>query len=110
MTQSNLYQDIYDIVADIPEGRVATYGQIAWMAGRPRAARVVGYAMHRVPNGLDIPCHRVVNRSGQMSPPHVFGGEDIQRAMLQEEGVVFLKNGYIDMEKCQWQIHFSKSK
>ena len=106
MAQSNIYQEIYEIVAEIPEGWVATYGQIAWMAGRPRAARVVGYAMKRAPWELDLPCHRVVNRLGELAPPHVFGGEDVQRSLLEEEGVVFLENGRIDMEKCQWRIYF----
>ncbi|MDF2514205.1 MAG: hypothetical protein K0S04_4071 [Herbinix sp.] len=104
MEQSNLYQKIYEIVADIPEGQVATYGQIAWMAGRPNAPRVVGYAMSRVPIGLNIPCHRVVNKAGSMAPNHVFGGEQTQRQLLEQEGVTFLENGCIDMEKCQWSF------
>ncbi len=104
MNHSNLYQKIYEIVADIPESRVATYGQIAWMAGIPNAPRVVGYAMSRVPAGLNIPCHRVVNKSGKMAPYYAFGGEQFQRFLLEQEGVTFLENGCIDMEKCQWGI------
>ncbi len=106
MAKLNVYKEIYEIVAEIPEGQVATYGQIAWMIGRPRAARVVGCAMKRAPRQLNLPCHRVVNRSGEMAPPHVFGGEDVQRSLLEDEGVVFLENGCIDMEKCQWRIYF----
>ncbi|SHO52341.1 MGMT family protein [Anaerocolumna xylanovorans] len=105
MNHSNLYQKIYEIVADIPEGRVATYGQIAWMAGRPNAPRVVGYAMSRVPAGLNLPCHRVVNKSGKLAPYQVFGGEQFQRALLEKEGVTFLENGCIDLKKCQWSIY-----
>lgn len=102
---SNLYQEIYEVVADIPKGQVATYGQIARMAGRPGAPRVVGYAMSRVPDGLNIPCHRVVNKAGEMAPDHVFGGEGVQRSLLEKEGVVFLENGCIDMKKCQWEVY-----
>jgi methylated-DNA-protein-cysteine methyltransferase related protein len=108
MGQSNLYQKIYEIVADIPEGQVATYGQIAWMVGRPRAARVVGYAMSRVPDGLNIPCHRVVNKAGALAPNHVFGGEQNQRDRLKQEGVTFLENGCIDMEKYQWRFYVTE--
>jgi methylated-DNA-protein-cysteine methyltransferase-like protein len=102
MDNSNLYQKVYEIVADIPEGFVATYGQIAWMSGRPRGARVIAYIMSRVPEELKLPCHRVVNKSGKLAPEHVFGGEEIQRAMLEKEGVFFLENGCIDMKKSQW--------
>lgn len=105
MGQSNLYQRIYGIVADIPEGQVATYGQIAWMVGIPNAPRVIGYAMNRVPEDLNLPCHRVVNKAGTMAPNHVFGGEQTQRDLLEREGVSFLDNGCIDMEKCQWSFY-----
>ena len=103
MNNTSLYQRIYEIVADIPDGCVATYGQIAWMAGIPHAPRVVGYAMSRVPAELNIPCHRVVNRMGDMAPNHVFGGEQLQRTLLEQEGISFLENGRIDMERCQWR-------
>lgn len=105
MNRSDLYQKIYEIVADIPEGRVATYGQIAWMAGRPNAPRVVGYVMSRVPAELNLPCHRVVNRLGELAPNHVFGGEVLQRKLLEAEGITFLESGRIDMKKCQWSIY-----
>jgi methylated-DNA-protein-cysteine methyltransferase related protein len=105
MIHSELYQKIYEIVADIPEGKVATYGQIAWMAGRPGAPRIVGYAMRMVPFELKLPCHRVVNKAGKMAPDHVFGGEQLQRTILEQEGVTFLSNGCIDMKKCQWMMY-----
>ncbi len=108
MTHSNIYEKIYEVVANIPEGRVASYGQVAWMAGHPGAHRVVGYAMSRVPGGLNLPCHRVVNKAGEMAPFHVFGGEGFQRSLLEQEGVTFLKNGRIDMKKCQWNIFESE--
>lgn len=102
--RETIYDRIYEVVADIPKGRVATYGQIAWMAGNPRAPRVVGYAMRKVSCELNLPCHRVVNRLGEMAPDHVFGGAEVQRALLEEEGVIFLENGRIDMEKSQWRV------
>lgn len=103
MNNSSFYQKVYEIVSDIPEGRVATYGQIAWMAGKPEAPRAVGYAMSRAPLELGLPCHRVVNREGRMAPGHVFGGEQQQRVLLEQEGVTFKENGCIDMEKHLWR-------
>jgi methylated-DNA-protein-cysteine methyltransferase-like protein len=97
------FEQVYRIVAKIPMGKVATYGQIAALIGNPRSARVVGWAVASTPRGLKIPCHRVVNRLGQMAPGLVFGGEDIQRAMLESEGVTFKENGFIDMRRHLWQ-------
>ncbi|HHV12973.1 MAG TPA: methylated-DNA--[protein]-cysteine S-methyltransferase [Clostridiales bacterium] len=108
MEHSSLYQRIYEIVADIPEGRVATYGQIAWMVGIPNAPRVVGYAMSKAPEGANLPCHRVVNKSGKMAPYYAFGGEGFQRSLLEQEGIIFKENGCIDMEKCQWRMYASE--
>lgn len=97
------FSGVYRIAAQIPEGYVATYGQIAAMLGNPLAARAVGDAMRRVPDYIDIPCHRVVNRKGEMSPAYVFGGSEKQREMLEREGVLFKENGCIDMGKCIWR-------
>lgn len=102
MSDMKFFKRVYEIVARIPEGRVATYGQIALMAGSPYASRVVGYAMSRVRPEQDLPCHRVVNREGRMAPGHVFGGQGIQRAMLEREGITFLGNGCIDMKRHLW--------
>ncbi|QIB68741.1 MGMT family protein [Aminipila butyrica] len=107
MDNATFYEAIYEIVAEIPAGSVATYGQIAWMAGSPKAPRMVGYAMSHVPAGANLPCHRVVNRLGEMAPYHVFGGETFQRQLLEQEGVSFLENGRIDMKKCQWRLYGS---
>lgn len=93
---------VYGIVAEIPRGKVATYGQIAEMAGDPLAAREVGYIMSQVPPGLGLPCHRVVNRTGTLAPDYVFGGQKRQRAMLEGEGITFLQNGRINIERHQW--------
>lgn len=98
----NFFQKVYDIVSRIPEGRVATYGQIAFLAGSPYASRVVGYAMSRARPEQNLPCHRVVNRQGSMAPGDAFGGQEVQRAMLEKEGITFLENGCIDMKKHLW--------
>ena len=93
---------IYESVKRIPEGSVASYGQIAFLAGKPRAARAVGFALHRNPEPGVIPCHRVVFKDGSVAPGFAFGGPEIQRAMLENEGVIFTEDGRVDMEKCCW--------
>lgn len=100
---ASFYQRVYREVARIPRGKVATYGQIALLAGGPRAARVVGYALHVNPSpGEVVPCHRVVNRFGGLAPAFAFGGEERQRALLEAEGVRFTKKGLVDLAACQW--------
>lgn len=99
---SDFFQEVYEIVRRIPEGTVVTYGQIARALGRPRAARIVGYAMRCAPADRHLPCHRVVNRSGEMAPDAVFGSAQLQRTLLKSEGVSFLENGRIDMGKSLW--------
>jgi methylated-DNA-protein-cysteine methyltransferase-like protein len=96
------FQRVYDIVAQIPAGKVATYGQIAQLLGEPRSARTVGWAMREAPEGLNLPCHRVVNRYGEMAPEYAFGSREIQKSILAQEGITFKENGCIDMEKHLW--------
>lgn len=91
---------IYDLVAQIPKGKVATYGQLAFMAGSPRASRIVGAAMYRAPAGL--PCHRVLYGDGRLCCDRAFGGKEIQRQMLEEEGVTFLPDGRVDLQNHLW--------
>ena len=95
----NTFEKIYEVVKTIPEGKVATYGQVALLAGNPRWARVVGYALHINPEPSNIPCHRVVNREGKVAPGFAFGGEGVQRQLLESEGIVFELDGSIDLEK-----------
>lgn len=95
----NTYEKIYEVVKNIPKGKVATYGQVAFLAGNPRWARVVGYALHQNPDTQTIPCHRVVNRKGEVAPGFAFGGASIQRDLLKSEGIVFELDGRIDLEK-----------
>lgn len=99
---NEFFSEVYKIVAKIPEGKVATYGQIAMMLGSPRGARTVGWAMKAAPRELKLPCHRVVNRLGELSPDYVFGASELQRAILEDEGVKFKKDGRINLEKCLW--------
>ena len=98
----NTFEKIYDVVRRIPEGKVATYGQIAAMAGNPRWARVVGYALPANPEPGVIPCHRVVDRLGRPSSAFAFGGVQVQLELLRQEGVEADGNGRIDLDKYQW--------
>ncbi len=101
----SVFEKIYTVVAKIPEGKVATYGQIAMLAGNPRWARIVGYALHVNPTPFIIPCHRVVNREGRIAESFAFGGGDAQRVLLEKEGIVFEPDGHINLKKYLWQPH-----
>ena len=98
---SNSFDKIYKVVRCIPRGRVATYGQIAALAGNPRWSRVVGYALHVNPEPGVIPCHRVLNRFGEPSKAFAFGGVNEQILLLEAEGVTFT-DGRVDLKKYIW--------
>ena len=100
----NTFEKIYEVVKSIPKGKVATYGQVATLAGNPRWARVVGYALHNNPAPGLIPCHRVVNREGKTAAAFAFGGEDVQRDLLEKEGVEFELDGTVDLKKYGWKM------
>jgi len=97
-----VFSVFYSIVQRIPAGKVATYGQIARLAGMPRSARIVGYALASCPPESNIPCHRVVDRLGRTKPAFDMYSPGTQRAMLKAEGVVFRSGGTVDMALCQW--------
>ena len=99
----NFYHKVYYIVAQIPKGKVATYGQIALLAGSPRASRAVGYALHVNPKPGEIPCHRVINKAGQLTKTFAFGGMEIQRQLLLNEGVLVSLDGVVDLNIYQWK-------
>jgi methylated-DNA-protein-cysteine methyltransferase-like protein len=102
--QEGYFERVYELVRQIPAGRVATYGQLAAMLGNPRGARTVGFAMHASPGmAKGVPCHRVVFRDGGLAPGFAFGGPCEQRRMLEAEGVRFLANGRVDLARCQWE-------
>lgn len=84
---NSFYNKVYNVVINIPKGKVATYGQIAALSGNPKASRVVGTALHNNPKPGIIPCHRVVNRFGRLAPSFAFGGKEVQRKLLEDEGV-----------------------
>ena len=98
----SVFERIYEQVRKIPRGKVATYGQIAMLAGNPRWARVVGYALHSNPDPDGIPCYRVVNRTGGLAPAFAFGGVDAQAEMLRADGVEVRSDNTVDLEKYLW--------
>lgn len=109
-------QAIYAAVQQIPKGKVATYGQIALLAGIPRGARQVGYALaaldgaNLVPSPNNVPWQRVVNRHGEIS--YSFsrgGGDDLQRLLLEAEGVAFNAEGTIDLATFGWDVDNNQS-
>ncbi len=89
--------EILSVVGEIPEGKVASYGQIAQLIGRDRNSRLVGKVLSMAEFYGDYPCHRVVNHAGRLAPHF-----REQRERLTAEGVAFKENGCVDMEKCRW--------
>lgn len=98
------FAEAYAIVRQIPEGRVATYGQVARLMGHPGSARFVGYAMHASPGMREgVPCHRVVFADGRLASGFAFGGPEVQRQLLEAEGIGFLADGRADLARFQWE-------
>lgn len=97
-----LYERIYAVVRRIPPGQVATYGQIAALAGLGGHARQVGYALHALDQGSDVPWQRVINSKGEVSPRATPGWEGFQRQILAEEGIVFDHRGRVDLDRFRW--------
>jgi methylated-DNA-protein-cysteine methyltransferase-like protein len=103
------YQEIYDVVRRIPPGRVATYGQVASLAGLPGHARQVGYALHALPEHSSVPWHRVVNAKGGISSRAIPGAELVQRHLLAQEGVRLNARGQVSLAQVRW-IPFGRAK
>ncbi len=97
-TTPSLYEQAWALVCRIPQGRVVSYGQVATWLGSPRAARAVGYAMFNVP-GDEVPWHRVVNAKGEISIGGQLHRPELQRKMLEAEGVTFDARGRIDLRE-----------
>ncbi len=95
-------QKVYDYLLGIPQGRVVTYGQIAAALGNPRRARVVGNVLHHNPRADLYPCYKVVNAQGRLAPSFAFGGAEIQRALLEADGIKVINN-HVDLAKYQYQ-------
>ena len=102
-TANPLRKQIYEVVRRIPVGRVATYGQVATLAGLRGHARQVGYALHDLPAGSDVPWHRVINARGEISLRSSSGADHEQRRRLEEEGIGFGSGGTIELERYRWQ-------
>ena len=98
----NTFEKIYEVVKKIPKGRVATYGQVATLAGNRRLSRVVGYALHVNPDPKNIPCYRVVNRFGEVSKAFAFGGENMQITLLRADGIEVTDEGRVDLDTYLW--------
>ena len=98
----NSYDLIYDIVRQIPRGTVATYGQIAALAGNQRWSRVVGYALNVAPDSDDLPCYRVVNRLGEVSAAFAYRDGNRQIDLLEADGIP-CPGGVVDLKKYQWK-------
>lgn len=100
-SQNNSFERIYNVVRKIPKGKVMTYGQVALLAN-VATPRVVGFALHVNKDPQNIPCHRVVFANGKLTPGYAFGGEDVQRERLEQEGVGFNTKGEVLLEQyCQ---------
>lgn len=96
------YDEVYEIVKKIPKGTVSTYGQIALLSGSPRASRAVGYALHVNKNPEEIPCYRIVNRYGKLAEAFAFGGIEIQKQLLEQDGIYVDDEYKVDLEKYLW--------
>ncbi|MCG2573042.1 MGMT family protein [Acinetobacter sp. ME22] len=102
--QIELYCQILEVVAQIPDGKVATYGQVAKMAGLPRHARLVGKVLQNLESGSQIPWHRVINAQGKISLSQLDAkGNNIQALKLQQEGIMVIA-GRVKLSQYQWQI------
>ena len=98
----NTFDRIYDIIQQIPPGKVASYGQISALVGNRRLARVVGYALHAIPDGSDIPWHGVVKKAGEVVGGAESASGKYQTELLKAEGVGFVA-GHADMKRYQWE-------
>ena len=102
MPRLNRYELFWSWIRKIPRGRVATYGQIATAAGFDGHARQVGYALHNLPDGSDVPWHRVINSRGEISPRSAGDSHELQRMLLEAEGVEIDLRGRIDLKRFEW--------
>ena len=102
--QPRFARAVYTLVRKVPRGRVVTYGQVAAILGHPRAARAVGTALSRLPRGLAkiVPWQRVINAAGQISLRGDYIRPDLQRRLLEDEGVDFDRHGTVDLKRFRW--------
>ena len=103
LISDNPTKRIYEVVKKIPKGKVATYGQVAELAGDKRMARAVGNALHKNPDPDNIPCFRVVNAKGELAGEFAFGGAGEQAKLLEADGIE-VTDGRVNLEKYQWKL------
>ncbi len=101
--EKGFFEKVYELVKKIPKGRVLTYGMTARMLGYPGKAIIVGWALHSNPYKDTVPCHRIVDRNGNVSGSFAFGGSCVQRRLLEDEGIIFKSDGSIDLERYLWK-------
>lgn len=100
MSRDSFFHQVYELVRSVPPGKVVTYGQVARWLGKANGARAVGWAMRALPKGSDVPWQRVVNSRGELSLTSQ--GKDLQRALLESEGIQFDDRGRIDLHESGW--------
>lgn len=100
--ENDFFEKVYEVVKQIPHGKVTTYGLIAKYLGVAKSARIVGYALNASHNRDDIPAHRVVNRKGVLTGKHHFQGTNLMQQLLENEGVIVKENQIVDFETHLW--------
>lgn len=98
---SDLYKNIYELVRQIPKGKVTTYGILAMCTGNPRRSRIVGVALSKC-DDMSIPCHRVIRKDGSLPETFGIGGPSYQRFLLESENIEFLDDGKVNLTKHLW--------
>ena len=106
--ETNFFERVYDVVRQIPYGKVTSYGAIAKALGTARSARMVGWAMNASHNLEDVPAHRVVNRKGLLTGKHHFNGTTLMQQLLENEGVEIVNNQIVNFEAVFWQPDWQK--
>lgn len=101
--EDNFFEKVYDVVRQIPYGKVTSYGAIAKAIGSPQSSRMVGYAMNASHTMDDVPAHRVVNRNGMLTGKHHFEGSNLMQQLLESEGIKVVENKILDFEKHFWE-------
>lgn len=103
MERDERYERIWSVVRKVPRGAVATYGQVAALAGMPRHARQVGFALRALPDESDVPWHRVISSSGRISRRTSSDSHELQRLLLEAEGVEIDSSGRVRLDEVRWE-------
>ncbi len=104
--EDSFFEKVYEVVRQIPSGKVTSYGAIAKAIGSPQSSRMVGYAMNASHNLENVPAHRVVNRNGMLTGKHHFDGTNLMQQLLESEGIKVVENKIVDFEKHFWNPDF----